>query len=105
MRLHMGLVKGLLEWAAGTAGLIGVFVLLLFIGSGIFVVGSFMVLIPGFLIEVFTHDKNFKLVPWRVALVIGVVVGLFMVRWYLPFAIAAAIGLIGMLIELMGTSW
>jgi hypothetical protein len=40
-----------------------------------------------------------------VALVIGVVVGLFLIRWYLPFAIAGAIGLIGMFIELIGTSW
>ena len=70
-----------------------------------FFVGTFMVLIPGALIEVFTHDKNFKLIPWRVALVIGVVVGLFMIRWYLPFAIAGAVGLIGMFIEITGTSW
>jgi xanthosine utilization system XapX-like protein len=64
-----------------------------------------MVLIPGVLIETFTHDENFRLIPWRVALVIGVVVGLFLIRWYLPFAIAGAIGLVGMFIELISTSW
>jgi hypothetical protein len=101
----MGFLEALFEWAAGLAGIFGVFILLLFIGAGVFIVGSFMVLIPGVLIETFTHDENFRLIPWRVALVIGVVVGLFLIRWYLPFAIAGAIGLIGMFIELIGTSW
>ena len=64
-----------------------------------------MIIVPGVLIEVFTHDENFKLIPWRVALVICVVAGLFLIRWYLPFAIAGAIGLIGMFIELIGTTW
>jgi hypothetical protein len=101
----MGFLEALFEWAAGLAGIFGVFILLLFIGAGVFIVGSFMVLIPGVLIETFTHDENFRLIPWRVALVIGVVVGLFLIRWYLPFAIAGAIGLVGMFIELIGTSW
>ena len=101
----MGLIEALFEWAAGFAGIIGVFILLLFIGGGIFFIGAFVVLIPGFLIEVFTHDRNFKLIPWRVALVIGVVLGLSMIRWYLPLAIAGAIGFIGMFIEITGTSW
>jgi hypothetical protein len=101
----MGFLEALFEWAAGLAGIFGVFILLLFIGAGVFIVGSFMVLIPGVLIETFTHDENFKLIPWRVALVIGVVVGLFLIRWYLPFAIAGAIGLVGMFIELISTSW
>ena len=101
----MGFLEALFEWAAGLAGIFGVFILLLFIGAGVFIVGSFMVLIPGVLIETFTHDENFRLIPWRVALVIGVVVGLFLIRWYLPFAIAGAIGLVGMFVELIGTSW
>jgi hypothetical protein len=101
----MGFLEALFEWAAGLAGIFGVFILLLFIGAGVFIVGSFMVLIPGVLIETFTHDENFRLIPWRVALVIGVVVGLFLIRWYLPFAIAGAIGLVGMFIELISTSW
>ena len=101
----MGFLEALFEWAAGLAGIFGVFFLLLFIGAGIFFVGAFMVLIPGVLIEVFTHDEDFRLIPWRVALVIGVVVGLFLIRWYLPFAIAGAIGLVGMFIELISTSW
>ena len=101
----MGFLEALFEWAAGLAGIFGVFILLLFIGAGVFIVGSFMVLIPGVLIETFTHDENFRLIPWRVALVIGVVVSLFLIRWYLPFAIAGAIGLVGMFIELISTSW
>ena len=101
----MGFLEALFEWAAGLAGIFGVFILLLFIGAGVFIVGSFMVLIPGVLIETFTHDENFRLIPWRVALVIGVVVGLFLIRWYLPFAIAGAVGLIAMVIELTGAAW
>ena len=101
----MGFLEALFEWAAGLAGIFGVFILLLFIGAGVFIVGSFMVLIPGVLIETFTHDENFRLIPWRVALVIGGVVGLFLIRWYLPFAIAGAVGLIAMVIELTGAAW
>jgi hypothetical protein len=33
------------------------------------------------------------------------VVGLFLIRWYLPFAIAGAVGLIAMVIELTGAAW
>ena len=89
----------------GLAGIFGVLILLLLLGACIFYLGIFMVLIPGALIEAFTHDRNFKLVPWRVALVIGGVVGLFLIRWYLPFAIAGAVGLIAMVIELTGAAW
>ena len=105
MRFSVSLIEWLFEWATGFAGIIGVFILLLFLGAGIFFVGIFVIIVPGVLVEVFTHDENFKLIPWRVALVIGVLVGLFLIRWYLPFAIAGAIGLIGMFIELIGTTW
>jgi hypothetical protein len=105
MRVHMALVEWLFESALGFAGIFGVFFLLLFLAAGIFFVGTFMVLIPGVLIEEFTHDRNFKLMPWRVVIVVAVVLGLFLIRWYLPFAIAGAIGLIGMLMELISTSW
>src|ERR1035441_3375643 len=105
MRLQMGLIEWLFEWAEGFAGIVGVFILLLFLGAGIFFLGTFMLIVPGVLVEVFSHDENFKLIPWRVALVIGVLVGLFLIRWYLPFAIAGAIGLVGMFIELIGTTW
>jgi hypothetical protein len=101
----MALLEWLFESALAFAGIFGVFFLLLFLCAGAFFVGTFMVLIPGVLIEAFTHDKNFKLISWRVALVVGVAAGLFLIRWYLPFAIAAAVGLIGMIIELIGTSW
>ena len=101
----MGLIEWLFEWAEGFAGIAGVFILLLFIGAGIFFVGIFVIIVPGVLVEVFTHDEDFKLIPWRVALVIVVVAGLFLIRWYLPFAIAGAIGLVGMLFELIGTTW
>src|ERR1035438_4375237 len=102
---HMALVEWLFESAMGFAGIIGVFILLLFLGAGVFFVGTFMVLIPGVLIEEFTHDRNFTLMPWRVVIVVAVMLGLFLIRWYLPFAIAGAIGLIGMLMELISTSW
>ena len=36
MRLQMGLIEEVLEWAAGFAGIIGVFILLLFVGAGVF---------------------------------------------------------------------
>jgi len=102
----MGLIELLFESAMGFAGVIGVFILLLLIGAGIFFVGSLMVLVPGVLIELFTHDKHsYKLIPWRAALVIGVVVGLFLIRWYLPLAIAGGIGLIVLLLEVIGTRW
>ena len=80
----MGLIEWLFEWAEGFAGIVGVFILLLFLGAGIFFVGTFMIIVPGVLVEVFTHDEDFKLIPWRVALVICVVAGLFLIRWYLP---------------------
>jgi hypothetical protein len=100
----MALPEGLFESAMAFAGIFGVLILLLFLGAGLFFVGTFMVIVPGFLIEEFTHDKNFKLIPWRVVLLIVVAGGLFLIRWYLPFAIAGAIGLIGMFFELIGTS-
>jgi len=60
----MGLIELLFESAMGFAGVIGVFILLLLIGAGIFFVGSLMVLVPGVLIELFTHDKHsYKLIP------------------------------------------
>jgi tetrahydromethanopterin S-methyltransferase subunit D len=62
----MALLEWLFESAMGFAGIFGVFFLLLFLAAGIFFVGTFMVLIPGVLIEEFTHDRNFKLMPWRV---------------------------------------
>ena len=101
----MALVEWLFETSMGFTGIIGVFILLLFLGAGVFFVGTFMILVPGVLIEEFTHDRNFKLMPWRVVIVVAVVLGLFLIRWYLPFAIAGAIGLIGMLMELISTSW
>lgn len=101
----MALLEWLFESAMGFAGIFGVFFLLLFLAAGIFFVGSFMVVVPGALIEEFTHDRNFKLMPWRVVIVVAVMLGLFLIRWYLPFAIAGAIGLIGMLMELISTSW
>ena len=76
----MAFLEGLTQWAMGLAGIFGVLILLLLLGACIFYLGIFMVLIPGALIEAFTHDRNFKLVPWRVALVIGGVVGLFLIR-------------------------
>lgn len=72
----MGFIEGLFEWALGFAGIIGVFILLLFLGAGVFFVGTFMILVPGVLIEVFTRDEDFKLIRWRAVLVIGVVIGL-----------------------------
>jgi hypothetical protein len=87
----MALLEWLFESAMGLAGIFGVLILLLFIGAGLFFVGTFMVIVPGFLIEEFTHDKNFKLMPWRVVIVVVVVVGLFLIRWYLPFAIAGGV--------------
>ena len=101
----MAFLEGLIEWAMGLVGIFGVLILLLILGACIVYLGIFMVLIPGALLEVFPHDSNFKLVPRRVALVIGGLVGLFLIRWYLPFAIAGAVGLIAMVIELTGTSW
>jgi len=100
----MALLEWLFESAMGFAGIFGVFFLLLFLAAGIYFVGAFMVLIPGVLIEEFTHGKDCKLMPWRVVIVVAVVIGLFLIRWYLPFAIAGAVGLIGMLMELISIS-
>ena len=47
----------------GMAGLAGIFVLLLVIAVPVFVVGVFIVLVRWVLIEDFTHDENFKLIP------------------------------------------
>ena len=58
----MGLIEWLFEWAEGFAGIVGVFILLLFLGAGIFFVGIFVVIVPGVLVEVFTHDEDFKLI-------------------------------------------
>jgi len=63
------------------AGLAGIFILLLVIAVPVFVVGVFIVLVRWVLIEDFTHDENFKLIPWRVALIISAVVALFAIRW------------------------
>ena len=54
MRFSVGLIEWLFEWAEGFAGIVGVFILLLFLGAGIFFVGIFMILVPGALVEVFT---------------------------------------------------
>lgn len=101
----MGLLGELFEAAMSFAGILGVLALIvaILIGLGFLVV--FSVLCVGLPIEIFTHDQRGKLIPWRVALVIGVTVGLFLIRWYLPFAIAGTVGLVGMFIELIGTSW
>jgi hypothetical protein len=104
MRLEMIFIECLFEWAGEFAGIIGVFIVLLLVGAGVFFVGTYVLLVPGVLIEEFIHDESFQLIPWRAALVIGVVTGLLLIRWYLPFAIAGAIGLIGMFFELIGTS-
>ena len=100
----MALLEWLFESAIAFAGIFGVLILLLFLGAGVFFVGTFMVMVPGFLIEEFTHDKNFMLIPWRVVLVIVVAGGLFLIRWYVPFAIAGAVGLVGMFMELISIS-
>ena len=97
-------IEWLFEWAGEFAAIIGVFIVLLLVGAGVFFVGTFVLLVPGVLIEEFIHDESFQLIPWRAALVIGVVTGLLLIRWYLPFAIAGAIGLISMFFELIGTS-
>lgn len=98
----MGFIEGLVEWAMGMAGLAGIFILLLVIAVPVFVVGVFIVLVRWVLIEDFTHDENFKLIPWRVALIISAVVALFAIRWYLPLALVGVIGLVGMFAELTG---
>ena len=98
----MGFIEGLVEWAMGMAGLMGVFIMLLLIAVPVFVVGVFMVLVPWLLIEDLTHDEDSKLIPWRVALIIFAVVGLFAIRWYLPLALVGVVGLVGMFIELTG---
>jgi len=45
----MALLEWLFESAMGFAGIFGVFFLLLFLAAGIFFVGTFMVLVPGYI--------------------------------------------------------
>lgn len=105
MRPQMGLIEGFFEWAADFAGIIGALILLLLICGAFAFGGIFALLAVGVPIEIFIHDRRGKLVLWRVALVITVVVSLFLIRWYLPFAIAGAAGFIALFIELIGTRW
>jgi hypothetical protein len=98
----MGLLEGLLEWTEGLVGIIGVLALLAVIGVGIFFAGTLVVLFVGVPFEEFTHDKNLNLRPARVVIMIGLAIGLFLVRWYLPLA-AAALAVIIFWIKELGT--
>src|ERR1035441_10076564 len=57
MRLEMILIECLFEWAGEFAGIIGVFIVLLLVGAGVFFVGTYVLLVPGVLIEEFIHDE------------------------------------------------
>ena len=53
----MSLIECLFEWAGEFAAIIGVFIVLLLVGAGVFFVGTYVLLVPGVLIEEFIHDE------------------------------------------------
>ncbi|MGA8740611.1 MAG: hypothetical protein WB561_05430 [Terracidiphilus sp.] len=99
----MGLLAELFEAAANLAGIIGILTLIVAIVTGVAFLGIFSIVGVGIPVEIFTHDKNERFLHHRMLLVIALAIGLFLIRWYLPFAICAAAGVVALLIE-VGTS-
>jgi len=83
-------------------GVLGVLAILLAVIFGVAFWAIFSFAAVGIPVEIFIHDKKFNLVPWRAVLLIGVTVGLFVIRWYLPFAIFGAAGIVAICIEVFG---
>ena len=54
----MSLIEWLFEWAGEFAAIIGVFIVLLLVGAGVFFVGTYVLLVPGALIEESIHDQS-----------------------------------------------
>lgn len=67
---------------------------------GVAFLAIFSIVGVGIPIEIFTHDKNERFLPHRMVLVLALVIGLFLIRWYLPFAICATAGVVTLLIEI-----
>jgi len=95
----MGLLGELFEFAMNLAGIIGILALIVAILMAVAFLGVFSFVGVGIPVEIFIHDKNGRLLPHRMLLVIALVIGLFLIRWYLPFAICAAAGVVALLIE------
>ena len=99
----MALLGELFEAAMSFAGILGVLALILAIIFGLVFWLTFSVVGVGLPVEIFTHDQRGNLIPWRVVLVICVTVGLFLVRWYLPFAICGAAGVVAICFEVFSS--
>jgi hypothetical protein len=99
----MGILGELFETAMNLAGIMGILALIVAILMGIAFLGVFSFVGVGIPVEIFIHDKNGRFLPYRMLLVIAFVIGLFLIHWYLPFAICALAGVAALLIE-VGTS-
>src|ERR1035441_1807257 len=95
----MGLLGELFEAAMHIAGIIGILALIAAILMGVAFLGVFSIVGVGIPVEIFTHDRDERFLPHRMVLVIALVIGLFLIRWYLPFAICAAACVVALLIE------
>jgi MFS family permease len=72
------------------AGIIGVVLLLGAIIFGVAFVGMLTFAGVGVTWMILTEDEDDKLVPWRVVLIISVLIGLCFIRWYIPLLIVLA---------------
>ena len=95
----MALLGELFEAAMNLAGVIGILALIVAIAMGVAFLGIFSIAGVGIPVEIFTHDKDERFLPHRMLLVIALVIGLFLIRWYLPLAICAAACVVALLIE------
>ena len=86
----MGLLGELFEAAMNLAGIIGVVLLLGAIIFGVAFVGMLTFAGVGVTWMILTEDEDDKLVPWRVVLIISVLIGLCFIRWYIPLLIVLA---------------
>jgi hypothetical protein len=96
----MGLLGELLEAAMNLAGIVGILALIVGILTGFAFLGIFTLVGVGIPVHIFTHDEKERFLPGRMAIVIIVTIGLFLIRWYTPLAIAAAAGTAALFIEL-----
>ena len=95
----MGLLGELFDAAMNLAGIIGILALIVAILMGVAFLGVFSIVGVGIPVEIFTHDRDERFLPDRMLLVIALVIGLHLIRWYLPLVICAAAGVVALLIE------
>jgi hypothetical protein len=92
-----------IAWLLGTLettiALMTVLFVLILVGSVLYGVGLLLFACVVLPIAMFIGDTANDFHPGRLALVIGVAVGLFLIRWYLPLIALAVLGIVFIFIE------